>query len=132
MTTGTSGALHVALSNQVNFGAIRYTTDGSAPTSASTQYVRPLAFPAQDRVTLRAATFAPDGFALAAPRTRVLAAATLLSRDGSELASCSNQAGMRLGGDQPAHGPRPVYKVDVGNMCWLWPQAPRPAANGSS
>ena len=124
VTTGTSGALHVALANQVNFGAIRYTTDGSTPTSASAQYVRPLAFPAQDRVTLRAATFAPDGFALAAPRMRVLAAATLLSRDGSELASCSNQSGMRLGGEQPAQGLRPVYRVDVGNMCWLWSQAP--------
>ena len=31
---------------------------------------------------------------------------------------------MRLDGDRPAQGPRPVYKVDVGNMCWLWPQAP--------
>jgi hexosaminidase len=124
VTAGTAGTLRVALANQVNFGAIRYTTDGSTPTSASAQYVRPLAFPAQDRVTLRAATFAPDGFALAAPRMRVLAAATLLSRDGSELASCSNQSGMRLGGEQPAQGPRPVYRVDVGNMCWLWPQAP--------
>ena len=124
VTAGTGGTLRVALANQVNFGAIRYTTDGSTPTSASAQYVRPLAFPAQDRVTLRAATFAPDGFALAAPRMRVLAAATLLSRDGSELASCSNQSGMRLGGEQPAQGPRPVYRVDVGNMCWLWPQAP--------
>ena len=81
-------------------------------------------FPAQGKVTLRAATFEPGGFDLAAPRTQVLDASTLLSRDGSELASCSNQPGMRVGGAQPAQGPRPVYKVDVGNMCWLWRRAP--------
>ena len=87
-------------------------------------YVRALTFPAQYRTTLRAATFAPDGYELAAPRTQVLDAATLLRRDGSQLATCSHQPGMRLGGQRPAQGPRPVYAMDVGNMCWLWPQAP--------
>ena len=124
VAAGREGILRVALSNQVNFGEIRYTTDGSAPTSTSTQYVRPLEFSAQGKVTLRAATFVPGGFDLAAPRTQVLDPSTLLSRDGSELASCSNQPGMRLGGGQPAQGPRPVYKVDVGDMCWLWRRAP--------
>lgn len=124
VTAGAQGTLRVALSNQTQFGAIRYTTDGSAPTAASTPYVRPLVFPAQGEVTLRAATFAPDGFELAAPRTQGLDAATLLSRDGNDLVPCSHQPGMRLGGHRPAQGPRPVYKVDVGDMCWLWPQAP--------
>lgn len=123
VTAGRKGMLRVALSNQAKFGEIRFTTDGSVPTSTSTQYVRPLEFSAQGSVTLRAATFEPGGFDLAAPRTRVLDASTLLSRDGSELASCSNQPGMRLGGNQSAQGPSPVYKVDVGNMCWLWPRA---------
>jgi hexosaminidase len=116
--------LGIALSNQANFGEIRYTTDGSSPNSTSSQYVSPLEFSAQGKVTLRAATFGPSGFDLAAPREQVLDASTLLSRDGSELESCSNQPGMRLGGSQPAQGPRPVYKVDVGNMCWLWRRAP--------
>jgi hexosaminidase len=124
VTAGNNGTLHVALSNQVDFGAIRYTTDGSTPTSTSTPYARPLEFPAQARVRLRAATFAPDGFALAAPRTQVLDVATLHSRDGNQLASCSDQPGMRLGGARPAHGQRPVYRVDVGNMCWRWARAP--------
>ncbi len=31
---------------------------------------------------------------------------------------------MRLDGSRPAQGPRPVYKADVGNMCWLWRRAP--------
>jgi len=124
VTAGREGMLHVALTNQTSFGEIRYTTDGSAPTPTSMQYVRPLEFSAQGKVTLRAATFGPGGFDLAAPRAQVLDASTLLSRDSSELASCSNQSGMRLEGSQPSQGPRPVYKVDVGNMCWLWHRAP--------
>jgi hexosaminidase len=124
VTSGGQGMLYVTLSNQTSFGKIRYTTDGSVPTSTSTRYVRPLALSAKHKVTLRAATFAPDGFELATPRTQVVDASTLLSRDGSELASCSNQPEMRVGGSRPAQGPRPVYQVDVGNMCWLWQRAP--------
>jgi hexosaminidase len=125
VAAGGKGMLRVALSNQAKFGEIRYTTDGSAPVSTSTQYVRPLEFSVQGNVTLRAATFAPGGgFDLAAPRTRVLDASTLLGRDGSELAACSNQPGTRLGGNQPAQGPRPVYTADIGNMCWQWRRAP--------
>ena len=124
VTSGRKGMLRIALSNQASFGEIRYTTDGSTPVATSTQYVGPLEFSAQDKVTLRAATFAPGGFDLAAQRTRVLDASTLLSRDSSELASCSNQPGMRLDGSQPPQGLRPVYKADIGNMCWQWRGAP--------
>jgi len=124
VTAAREGMLHVALSNQANYGEIRYTTDTSVPTSTSTQYVGPLEFSAQGKVTLRVATFAPGGFELAAPRTQVVDVSTLLKRDGSELASCSNQPGMRLAGRQPAQGPRPVYEADVGDMCWLWRSAP--------
>jgi hexosaminidase len=124
VTAGRKGVLQVALSNQTNFGEIRYTTDGSAPTAASTRYVRPLEFSVQGKLTLRAATFAPEGFELAAPRTQVLDASTLFRREGSELASCTNQPGMRVDGNQPAQGPRPVYKLNPGDMCWLWRGAP--------
>ena len=124
VTAAREGMLRVALSNQANFGEIRFTTDTTAPTSTSTQYVGPLEFSAQGKVTLRAAAFGTGGFELAAPRAQVLDASTLLSRDGSELASCSNQPGMRVGGYQPSQGPRPVYKLNVGDMCWLWRGAP--------
>jgi hexosaminidase len=124
VSAGQKGTLRVALSNQTSFGTVHYTTDGTTPTMASPPYVRPLEFSAQTGVTLRAATFAPNGFELAAPRTRVLDASTLLSRDGSELGSCSNQPEMRVGGDRPPRGARPVYKLDIGNMCWLWERAP--------
>jgi len=124
VTVDASGTQRVALSNQAGFGEIRYTTDGSAPTSNAAKYVQPLEFPAHDNAMLRAAAFAPDGFALSAPRTRQLGAAARSSRDGNELVSCSDNPGMRVGGRQPAQGPRPVYKMDVGNMCWRWPQVP--------
>jgi len=125
VTAGSKGMLHVVLTNQTSFGEIRYTTDGSAPTVTSTQYVLPLDFSARDKLTLRAATFAPGGFDLAAPRAQLLDASTLLSRDGSELATCSKQDAMRLDGKQSAQGLRPVYKATVGDMCWLWPSAPQ-------
>lgn len=124
VTAGRNGMLRVALSKQTDLGEIRYTTDGSAPTSTSRRYVRPLELSAEGHVTLRAATFGPEGFELAAPRTQVLDASTLLSRDGTELSSCSNRPGMRLGGTQPVQGPRPVYKVSLGDMCWLWHNVP--------
>ena len=130
VTAGSKGVLHVALSNQANFGEIRYTADGSVPTKTSTQYAHPVEFSSEGKVTLRAATFAPDGLDLAAPRTQVLDASTLLSRDSSELAPCSKQDAMRLDGKQPAQGLhpaqglRPVYKATVGDMCWLWHRAP--------
>lgn len=117
-----SGAFRIALSNQAAFGTIRYTTDGSAPNRRSAQYVRPFTLPG--KASLQAATFAPDGFELAAPRTRVLDGTTLLGRDGSTLATCSGQPASRLEGGRPAREPRPVYSVDIGNACWLWPQAP--------
>lgn len=124
VTGSRDGMLKVALGNQSQFGELRYTTDGSAPTSTSTQYLRPFEISAGSKVTLRAATFAPGGFELAAPRSQVLDASTLHTRDGSELASCSNQPGSRLGGKQPAQGPRPVYKANIGDMCWLWRRVP--------
>jgi hexosaminidase len=125
VTPATDGALRVVLSKQIEFGSTRYTTDGSAPTAVSPQYRQALEFPAHDKVTLRAAAFAPDGFSLSAPRTQVVDAGALLSRNGNELVPCSDQAeAMRLGGNRPSRGPRPTYKVDVGNMCWRWPQAP--------
>jgi hexosaminidase len=124
VTAGPQGTLHVALSDQVSFGRIRYTTDGSVPTSSSTPYVHPLEFSADHEATLRAATFAPDGFELAAPRSQALGASALLSRDSSQLATCSGQPGTRVGGSRPSNGPMPVYTIDIGNMCWLWQHAP--------
>jgi hexosaminidase len=122
VTASAHGSFQVELSNQAAFGTLRYTTNGSAPSSQSAPYAQPLTLPAH--TTLRAATFAPDGFELAASRTQRLDETTLLSRDSSALATCSKQPASRLEGSKAAQAPRPLYSVDIGNACWLWPQAP--------
>ena len=121
VTAAVHGAFRVELSNQVSFGAIHYTTDGSDPTSQSTLYSRPLEL--TGKTTLRAATFAPDGFELAAPRTKILDETTLTSRDDSALSTCSHQAPFRLDGGK-ATGTRRTYSLELGHMCWLWARAP--------
>lgn len=117
-----NGGFRVALSNQAQAGIIRFTTDGSVPTQRSAPYSRALTL--ARNTTLHAATFAADGFDMSAPRTLVLDDTTARSRDGSALTTCSGNEGSRLDGGQPAQGRRPVYTVDIGNMCWWWPKAP--------
>lgn len=120
----THGALQATLSNQTDLGDIRYTTDGSAPDADSARYVAPLAFSANAKVTLRASTFASDGFELSVPRTQAIDAAALSTRSGSQLETCSDQPPMRLASHLPGLDARPVYAADVGDMCWLWKNAP--------
>jgi len=120
----TRDGMQATLSNQTGFGEIRYTTDGSMPGADSSRYVAPLAFSAATKVTLRTATFALDGFQLSAPRAKIVDAASLVTRSGSELETCSGQPPMRVAGNATASGTRPVYSIDVGNMCWLWKNAP--------
>jgi len=125
LSPGTKGTIEVALSNQTDFGTIRYTTDGAAPNAVSTAYSKPLSFPANSTITLRAATFAPDGFEMAAPRMQVIDAAALLTRNSDQLDTCGRPLiVLRLEDDRPLDGPRPVYRLDIANMCWLWKNAP--------
>lgn len=119
-----SGRIDVALSSQTGFGTIRYTTDGGAPSATSVSYAKPLSFPADKSTTLRAATFAANGFELAAPRTQIIDAAALLTRNSDQLDTCKNQLVLRLEDDRPLAGYRPVYRVDIENMCWQWKDAP--------
>ncbi|HET7359306.1 MAG TPA: chitobiase/beta-hexosaminidase C-terminal domain-containing protein, partial [Rhodanobacteraceae bacterium] len=105
-------------------GTIRYTTDGSTPTARSSAYAAPLALPATARTRLRAATFGADGFRLAAPRSRTIDAAALLTRNSDQLATCTDTLSLRIEDDRPLAGPRPVYKVDIMNPCWRWQAAP--------
>ena len=125
LSAGAKGTIEVALSNQTNFGTIRYTTDGAAPDVASPIYSKPLSFPADKSITLRAAAFAPDGFEIAAPRSQVVDAASLLTRNSDQLDTCGKPLiVLRLEDDRPLDGPRPVYRLDIANMCWQWKAAP--------
>lgn len=115
------GGFRVALTNQVDGGTIRYTTDGTTPGPRSSLYTKPFTQPAG--TTVRAATFDADGDTLAAARSTTLGDATLLSRDSDALRTCSGEPPSRLQGVRPARGASPVYAVEIGNACWMWPQA---------
>lgn len=118
------GKIRVALSNQVDRGQIRYTINGNVPTTQSRPYTQPLELPADATTTLRAATFSDAGLRLAAPRTRHVNAAALLTRNSDQLTGCTEQVALRIEDDRPLDGPRPVYNVDIFNTCWLWKDAP--------
>ena len=130
LSSGSDGTIGVVLSNQAEFGTIRYTTDGAAPNVASPTYSKPLSFPSDSTTTVRAATFASDGFELAAPRTQVVDAAALLTRNSDQLDACGKPLiVLRLEDDPPLDGPRPVYRLDIANMCWQWNDAPLDGVN---
>ena len=115
-----TGKATVTLSDQAGFGAIHYTLDGSAPTPASPRYVAPfeLTLPA----SVRAASFAADGSALAAPRERTLDRAALLSLPGTELGNCpGSDFRLRLQPTPDATSTQPVYAVNIFDDCQQFP-----------
>lgn len=115
-----SGA-EVTLGNQLGFGTIRYTLDGSAPTTGSPPYVRPLhvGMPA----TVRAASFA-DGQAIVPPSLTRIDAASLLSRSSAQLSLCKEAGAIAMEDDAPLAGPRAVFVVNYIDRCWIDRQAP--------
>ncbi|MEW9622986.1 beta-N-acetylhexosaminidase [Rhodanobacter geophilus] len=115
-----TGKATVTLSDQTGFGAIHYTLDGSTPTPASPRYEAPfnVGLPA----TVRAASFAADGNALAAPRERALDRAALLSLPGTALANCpGSDFRLRVQPTPDATSTQPVYAVNVFDTCQLFP-----------
>ena len=119
-----SGDIAVTLDNQSGDGTIRYTTDGSVPTAGSRAYHAPLGFPPAPATRLRAATFTGDGYPLAAPRSRTIDTAALLTRTSDQLDPCTHKIVLRIEDDRPLTGKRPFYQMDIDNMCWIWHQAP--------
>jgi len=118
-----SGKADIVLSNQAHFGAIHYTLDGSVPTLHSPLYSGALVL--QWPITITAASFAPDGSMLAAPRTRVIDRANLLSREGVVLPNCpGSDFRLRLQPMPDASSMAPVYAVNLFDACQVFPSAP--------
>ena len=115
------GRFRVVIANQVHTGAIRYTIDGAEPSATSSAYTQPLVLSAG--ATVRAATYSPEGGLLAAARSTRVDDTALWTRDGTALATCSGEPPSRLQGARPAQGASPVYAVEIGNACWMWPMA---------
>ncbi len=115
-----TGKATVTLSNQADFGRIRYTLDGSTPTLASPRYDAP--FNVSLPSTVRAASYAADGSRLAAPRERVLDRAALLSFPGNTLPNCpASNFRLRLQPMPDAESVQPVYAVNVFDACQVFP-----------
>ena len=113
-----ANALNVALSNQVGFGEVRYTTDGSSPTPTSPLYSQPLTLAAP--ATVRANTFI-DNQPLAAPITRRFDTLSVLHRYSQELTLCSDRISLNVEDDAPvAANHRAVMLTDITNPCWVW------------
>lgn len=45
------------------------------------------------------------------------------ARNSDELTTCSEKLVLRIEGARPLDGPRPVYRVDIMDSCWLWKDA---------
>lgn len=113
-------AVTVTLSNPLGYDDIRYTTDGSAPTTMSSKYTQPLQLRLPMRV--RAAAF-HGGHALGDASERRLSAGSLLQRNDDALTMCTNALMLRLEDDGPADGDRAIFNVDIFNPCWEWKRA---------
>ncbi len=109
----------VELSNQSNFGTIRYTTDGSVVSSASAKYENPLRLSLPSE--LRAATF--DGAAITdSAMEQQLNQKTILRRYSQELKMCSNDPVIAMEPD-PSKNPGPVVLANYKNPCWIYKDA---------
>ncbi|MGH8196572.1 MAG: beta-N-acetylhexosaminidase [Steroidobacteraceae bacterium] len=121
LRTGASpGGLRVELSNQAEYGEIRYSLDGSEPTSASSAYQG--AFEADAGTRLRAASF-EGRLPLSAELATTLDARYLRLRTDETLKQCTGKLVLRLEDDAPLDGERAFFNVDIVNPCWIWPAA---------
>jgi hexosaminidase len=107
----------VTLLGAEDVGEIRYTLDGSAPTTAAALYAGPLA--AKLGVTVRAAAYR-NGEALAAPSAFHVDQRSIRTRRSQELDACSNGILLNLEDDGPVRGERAKFLIDVMNPCWIY------------
>jgi hexosaminidase len=113
-----AGRFDVQLARQVDFGAIRYTLDGTPPTPRSNAYAGPMTLAPGTR--LHAATFAGDRM-LSTARATSVDAMQANRRYSDKLASCTDKLLLRLEGNADGGG-APLYNVDLMNPCWIYPQ----------
>ncbi|MEQ7874477.1 family 20 glycosylhydrolase [Sphingomonas sp. ASV193] len=121
------GRASVRLSNQTGHGTIRYTTDGSDPTSRSRAYTGPLSLRAGTLV--KAAAFGRDGIHLSNPRAYRADRASWLHADTNELSACSGGIELRFGITPDAPGFAPAYDSNFKDLCLVWKAAPLSVAS---
>lgn len=115
-----SRSVELKFSNQVAFGDIHYTLDGSVPSQASLRFDH--AFPVALPTTVRAATFF-DGRAITSPITDVLNQLSVRRRDSRQMKLCSENPSLQMEDDAPIRGKRAVFVVNYMNPCWIYKEA---------
>jgi hexosaminidase len=120
----------VALTHQADYGTIRYTTDGSAPSATSPAYAAPLTV-AAGRV-IRAVTIAPDGRALSAARRFDTTPAALLTRTSAALPPCTTTGILLRLPLSPDATVGPAHSMNIFDSCWRYPDAPLDQVDGIS
>ncbi|MFC4763479.1 beta-N-acetylhexosaminidase [Dyella koreensis] len=117
-----SGKARVTLANQAAYGELHYTLDNSTPTAQSPLYQGP--FETSLPATVRAVALDGQGRPLAAPRSRVLDAVSLLSRESAELPNCpGSDFRLRVQPTPDATTLAPAYSINVFDTCQFFPQA---------
>jgi len=109
------------LSNQADFGELRYTLDGSEPRADSALYTEPLPLPALP-TTLTATAFF-DGQPLAKSRRAIIDANALRTRAAEQLVPDLESRPLRLEDDEPLDGERLAVPVTIQNPTWIWKDA---------
>ena len=112
-----NGQVSVALASGLGLGEIRYTTDGKAPTKASSLYEAPLNVVLGK--TVRSRTFLGDD-ALGRVRDYPVSLLAAQTRDSHQLELCGDGINLSLEDDAPVAGPRAVFAVNLMNPCWVW------------
>ena len=115
---GEDGKTRLALSTGLSLGEIRYTTDGKAPTAASTPYAGALEL--SNGTVVKARAFV-DGQALGRERAWRIEPALLRTRLSAQLKLCTEKVPITMIDDAPAaFDKRAMMFVDILNPCWIW------------
>ena len=112
-----SDVITATLRQPAAIGTLRYTTDGSAPSSRSTAYSSPLTLKSGATLSVRAFEGARP---LGATKRWPISAALARTRTASEMELCGNAIPLRIVDDGPTAGKRLVHWVDVMHPCWIW------------
>ncbi|MES3028124.1 MAG: family 20 glycosylhydrolase [Pseudomonadota bacterium] len=110
----------VSLLGAEDIGEIRYTLDGSAPTTGSALYQAPLTAPLG--VTIRAQAFR-KGQALAPVSDIKIDARSIRTRASQDLKTCREDLVLNLEDDAPVRGERARFLIDIMNPCWVYQDA---------
>ncbi|MGC2212258.1 MAG: family 20 glycosylhydrolase [Silvibacterium sp.] len=112
--------VNVSLSNQAEFGKIRFTTDGAPVTSESPVYTEAVTLPLPS--VLRAGTFY-NGSLVTPAIDETLNSLTVRRRNSRELQLCSEDPALEIEDDAPLNGKHAVFLVNYFNPCWIYKDA---------